>query len=215
MSTELVKKLFEQDLSEAEADALEKALLNDPKVAQAMADRAEKGWKAWGQPAPVVPAAAAAFRPQRSKKRYLLGLGFVALAGMAAFYWNQQPVQANVELEKLSDSGKGFDKDKGLQQAKAGLQAAALKVSVQQKGKERLFGILVQMPNAGAARLAVLNEQGQEALCLHQGPIGSPSQHFTWNGCDHRGHKVVAGRYKVELKTAGRSLERWVEIERR
>ena len=72
--------------------------------------------------------------------------------------------------------------------------------------------IRVSLAEETMVRVVVLNEKGRFVAEVGSGQFGTGEHRFAWDGRDHKGDRVSAGRYLVEVRHDGNVMKKWVEI---
>lgn len=90
--------------------------------------------------------------------------------------------------------------------------AAALALDAAPNPFNPALEISGRLPQAGHARLTVLDARGRRVATLHDGHVAVGEARWTWEGRDDRGQQVASGVYMLVLETEARVLRRAVTL---
>jgi hypothetical protein len=143
-----------------------------------------------------VPAAGAGLRPAGGRLAFLSG---------RPYRWNHAQLKSDISTILAT----WFREPLGAVAVEGGPQARALAIeSVRPNPSRGSTSLRFTLPQAGRARLELLDLAGRRLRTLADGPLAAGPHDAVWDGRDERGVTVAAGLYWARLESAGVSTVR-------
>jgi hypothetical protein len=206
---DLVEKFFQQDLSEAEAQELEKLLLHSPETASRFNQIAESAYIATGLPHHQWPGKPIHLPPAGGLGTGLKVLLALAAAGaglVAVRFWPQRPVELPVQTAAPPAQ---------VQPAvKAVLSAPAKPAPLAPKELEGdQLSVLVETAAPSLVTVRILDASGKEVRALWAGVLDPGQKSFRWDGRLSDGNAAPGGDYQIQVQNGPHTLLKKVRIE--
>jgi hypothetical protein len=210
--SQLIEQYFQRDLTEAEAEALERELLSSPESAALFNERAEAAYLATGLPAHQWPGKPISI-PKAASGGLKLILAALALgAGVLAWVWysnqpSEVPVPKALPLPQTQPAPVTKPAPKPF--------APKAKAPRPQDLEADQLNVLVETPQSSLVTIRVLDAQGREVRALFAGVLEAGQKTFRWDGLLADGRAAPAGEYNIQVQNGSRTLLKKVRIETR
>jgi hypothetical protein len=237
VENDLIKKFFQEDLSEAEEKALGEQLLSSTEDALRFGEEAHTRYASYGLPEPewskpLVPALGqAAASPATLHFAYiglkvLAGLLALAVAGVVAFgLWRAfapVPMDSGSPAPALQDSQAPLLAPSQIHKVhfpspvKAPLVVPVLTPIDMDHPSDKPFSnlsITVHKVSAGAVTVEVTDLEGQGLLPLYRGFLQPGNWGFEWNGKLGNGQAASPGYYQIQMDSGSVSQKKVIQIQ--
>jgi hypothetical protein len=203
MSQELMKALFERDLSVAEMDQIAAALKVDPQAAEQLAALAQAHYRGLGlKPARLAKALS-------GKLWGLLGLGLIVGALCVQAMKPAPQIEPSNTLPATQAQVAGKPRSQRVQVEATPALPAAARPTASEEGDQ--MSVEVALPKAMVVRVDLFDTQGKRLRSLFDGKAPQGTNRFEFDGKDKNGQSLPVGRYRVVVDYGGGQLEKWFE----
>jgi hypothetical protein len=210
----LVEIFFNEDLTGADEEALEKLLLQSPEAASRFNMLAEETYLATGQPAHQWPGKAIRIPPVGGMGAGLKLLLVLLAMGTAVAIWRFWPQPAPEVFPKTAVPAIP------IQPVAAPLKAVAHKIvhpkilpsRVTPELEGDALGILVETPQVALVTVRVLDNSGKEIRALYTGILDPGKWSFRWDGLLENGKPALGGNYTIEVQKGSHRLSKPVRL---
>jgi hypothetical protein len=210
----LVEKFFNEDLTGADEEALEKLLLQSPEAASRFNVLAEEAYLATGQLAHQWPGKAIQIPPVGGMGTGLKLFLVLLTLGTAVAIWRFWPQSAPEVFPKT------VIPVVPIQPVVAPLKAVANQIVhpgiVPKRASAELegdaLGILVETPQVALVTVRVLDSSGHEIRSLYTGVLDPGKWSFRWDGLLENGKPATGGNYMIEVQKGSHRLSKPVHL---
>lgn len=210
----LVEKFFNEDLTGADEEALEKLLLQSTEAASEFNVLAEEAYLATGQPAHQWPGKTIQIPHVGGMGTGLkLLLALVAL-GSAVVIWRLWPRPVTEVIPPKVIPSMTIKPVVALPKAIVP-KITASKILPSRAVSEQegdALGILVETPQVALVTVRVLDHSGREIRVLYTGVLDPGKWSFRWDGLLENGKPAAGGNYTIEVQKGSRRLSKPVRL---
>jgi hypothetical protein len=201
--SDLLKDYFGRDLSDAEFEALGKALEASPEDALRFAAQAEKAYATTGLPKPVYPKKGIKIKPMA----VLAAGAFAGALGLAAwlFFSPSSCTQAR-SLPSFVETQPLEKESARKQEIKERLVAPSMEAYLVQGRQGEMLQVVVSNPQPAHADLRLSSVEGKRIHTLHKGSLAAGRHAFTWAA------PGKAAKYRLEMDCGGKHISKMVKV---
>ncbi|HJT24548.1 MAG TPA: FlgD immunoglobulin-like domain containing protein [bacterium] len=210
--TNLVEEFFKRDLTEAEADGLEKLLENSPEDALRFGQNLEQQYLSLGLTVPQIPSH---FGPELPKA----GWGFlksllaaVTLTGAGLLTWHLWPKPQEV----ITLPAQKAVLPHTLSWPKAKLPPPPVEIPQRLTGASQegnRLSVVVELDHAAPIQVCIYNPANQRVRDLYQGNLQPGKWSIHWDGLLTDGSKAPSGNYRIQVQSGTTEMSKNVVIE--
>jgi hypothetical protein len=205
---ELIEKFFQKDITEAEADKLEKLLLNSPECADQFNEMARAAYALTGLPA----------HQWHGKPLHLphtggLGIGlkillFVTVALVGTAFWYFKPAkQSEIKVTTVAPTLPVAPSAKTLSVSRRLAGGTPSEIEADQ------LSVLVETTLTSLVTVQILDAKGNEVRTLFAGVLDPGQKSFQWDGLLKDGRAAPNGDYSIQVQKGSTYLLKKVRLE--
>jgi hypothetical protein len=208
--TNLVEEFFKRDLTEAEADGLEKLLENSPEDALHFGQNLEQQYLALGLTVPVIPSHFGPALPKAGFGLLKALVTAVTLAGAGAMGWHYWP-RATVFLPTQKPI-----LPQTLSRPKAKLPPPPIELPQRLTGTSsegNRLSVVVELDHLAPVQVRILDSENRMVRDLYQGSLQAGKWAIRWDGLLTDGSKAPSGNYRIQVQSGATEMSKNVDIE--
>ena len=216
---DLIEKFFQEELTQAEEQALSDSLSSSTGEALRFGEKAQQTYLAFGLPDPQWPGGGPPSPPWSSTSLLLKPLIWAAVlltSGLAVvLFWPHRsaaPLVPQASIPKMIPAPVSLKPQVAIhRQSSVPIPAAKpapmvllstpVELTVHSHTVFSNLSVVVRRPSPGKVTVRVLNPDGTQALLLYDGPLQAGKWVFDWDGKLAKGQMAPPGVYRIQVES--------------